>query len=339
MRYLDLRSDTVTQPTQEMRTAMFDAVVGDDVYEEDATVKQLEQLAARKVNKEAALFVPSGTMGNQLAVMTHTKRGDEVLAGDLSHIIEHEVGAAAVISGVTVRTVPTTGGILSLDTIQRFFRQKDVHHPDTGLICLENATALGTLMPLEKMAEIYTYATDKAIPVHTDGARLFNAAAALGVNPSDIASHTDSVMFCLSKGLCAPVGSILAGTAAFIEKAKRNRKLLGGGMRQAGFLAAAGILAMEKMAVRLEEDHKNARLLAEGLSKIQGVKLDLSTVQINMVFADISGTGKTEEELVEGLLQKGIKANKSTPMRFVTNNDVSREDVEYALAVIKEILK
>ncbi|MCX7708284.1 MAG: low-specificity L-threonine aldolase [Clostridia bacterium] len=339
MKIIDLRSDTVTLPTQEMRQAMCNAVVGDDVYNEDITVQQLEALAAKITDKEAALFVPSGTMGNQLAIMTHTKRGDEIIAGDSSHIIEHEVGAAAVLAGVTVRTAKTQNGILSSSEVLKLIRSENIHHPDTGLICIENATAMGTVMSLDEMKEIYETAKKANIPVHLDGARLFNAAVVLGVEAAQITAYTDSVMFCLSKGLCAPIGSILAGSREFIEKARRNRKLLGGGMRQVGILAAAGMFALEKMVERLDEDHKNAKLLAEALSSIPGVDVDTSTVQINMVFADISRTGKTETEFVEAMLEKGIKINESKPLRFVTNHDVSRQDIEFTIETIKGIFE
>lgn len=338
MRFIDFRSDTITQPTEEMRLAMYNAVVGDDVYDEDETVKKLEAMAAEMVNKEAALFVPSGTMGNQLAVMTHTKRGDEVIAGDSSHVVIYEVGAAAVLSGVTMRTAKSVNGAVSPGDVRRLVRGINIHHPDTGLICVENATSSGTLMPLEDMADIYSFARQKGIPVHLDGARLFNAALSLGVEASGIARYADSVMFCLSKGLCAPVGSILAGNSDFIGKARRNRKLLGGGMRQAGILAAAGIIALEKMVGRLSQDHANARLLGEGLAGLPGITVDVSNIHINMVFADISQTGKDSGWLVGELLKKGIKVNDSAPLRFVTSHEVDRADIELTLRTIKELI-
>ena len=341
MKYIDLRSDTITQPTAEMRLAMFQAKVGDDVYGEDETVNKLESLAARIVNKEAALFVPSGTMGNQLAIMTHTKRGDEVIAPDCSHTIQAEVGGAAALSGVTIRTVRTVNGIIDSADFKNLIRGDNIHFPRSGLICLENATSEGTVMTLEEMQEFHAIASVKEIPVHLDGARLFNAAAALNVEARNITHYCESVMFCLSKGLCAPVGSILAGSEDFIYRARKNRKMLGGGLRQAGFLAAAGIVALEKMADRLEEDHVHAKLLAQGLSQIKGVAVDLSRVQINMVFANIAETGKSQTEIIQALLARGIKANDGREgdyIRFVTNYWVTKEDIDYVVNMMQEVL-
>jgi len=341
MWYIDLRSDTVTQPTPEMRTAMFTAEVGDDVYGEDETIKALEQLAARMVNKEAALFVTSGTMGNPLAIMTHTKQGDEVIAAETSHTVQAVVGGAAVLAGVTIRTAAAVNGFPTLAAVKDLIRPRNVHFPDTGLICVEHATSLGTVVPLQEMRLLHRFALERGIPVHLDGARLFNAAVSLGVTAAEIAAAADSVMFCLSKGLAAPVGSLLAGTAAFIEKARRNRKMLGGGLRQAGFLAAAGIVALTRMVDRLAQDHVHARLLAEGLSTLKGIKIDLDRVQKNMVFADIAATGKTQKEILDKLLARGIKANDGREgdwIRFVTNKDVAREDIEHVLLALRQAL-
>ncbi|MDD2483917.1 MAG: low specificity L-threonine aldolase, partial [Eubacteriales bacterium] len=271
MRYIDLRSDTVTMPTDEMRKAMAEAPVGDDVYGDDPTVNRLEAIAAEKVGKEAALFVPSGTFGNQLCVLTHTRRGDEIILGKNCHIVLHEVGAAAVIAGVQLRTLDTINGMLVPADVEMAIRGKDIHYPDTGLICVENAHGLGTAIPLDNLLMIKELAEEHGIPVHMDGARIFNAATALGVDAKEIAACCDSVMFCLSKGLAAPVGSMVAGTKEFIDRARKNRKLMGGGMRQAGILAAAGIIALEKMTERLVVDHENAAYLAEQLSKIHGI--------------------------------------------------------------------
>lgn len=340
-KFIDLRSDTITLQTDEMKEAMFHAEVGDDVYGEDVTVKRLEKMAAELLGKEAALFVTSGTMGNQLAIMTHTKRGDEVIACSGSHIVLAEVGAAAVLSGVTVRTVDDENAIMQPKDVRELIRGKNQHFPDTGLICMENATSTGTVYPLPVMAEIYDLAKAHGIPVHLDGARIFNAAAALGVEAKEIAKYTDSVQMCLSKGLCAPVGSILAGSSEFIEKAHRNRKMLGGGLRQAGYLAAAGIVALEKMVGRLNEDHDNLQTLAKGLSEIKGIKVNLRQAEINMVFADIEGTGLEQQYIIDKLLEKGIKANDGREgnfIRFVTNYWVSAEDIEYVLACMREIV-
>lgn len=341
MKIIDLRSDTVTAPIPEMREAMFRAEVGDDVYGDDPTMRRLEECAASVVGKEAALFVPSGTFGNQLALMTHCKRGDEVILGDDCHIVEHEVGASSVIAGVQLRTVASDRGALSPDTIKSRIRDNDIHFPETGLICLENAHSNGRVISPENMAAIGSLAGERGIPVHLDGARLFNAAEHLKVDASEIARHADSVMFCLSKGLCAPVGSMLAGSAKFIEKARKGRKLMGGGMRQAGILAAAGLVALEKMTRRLGEDHQNAALLGKKLSEIPGVKVDLEGIHINMVFFDMNGAGCDAGRLMRSLAEKGIRANApdNGVMRLVTHYWIDREDVDYVVESFKEILE
>lgn len=340
MRYIDLRSDTVTQPTDEMREAMAKAVVGDDVYGDDPTIKLLEEKAAEAVGKEAALFVPSGTMGNQLAVMTHTKRGDEIIAGEHCHIVQHEVGAAAVLSGVQLRTIRGQNDMMDPAAVERAIREDDIHCPETSLVCMENALANGMVLPLPRMKQIYDVAKKNGLSVHLDGARLFNAATYLNVDAKKITQYTDSVMFCLSKGLCAPVGSMLAGNREFVAKARKNRKLLGGGMRQAGILAAAGLIALEKMTKRLHIDHENARYLAARLLEIPGIKLDPDNVHINMVFFDISDLSISSDALVSGLFAKGIKINgvEDGLMRFVTNNDVSKEDIDYTIQCMKELI-
>lgn len=341
MRYIDLRSDTVTQPTDEMREAMAKAVVGDDVYGDDPTICILEKKAAEYTGKEAAIFVPSGTMGNQVAVMTHTRRGNEIIAEENCHIVQHEVGAAAVLSGVQLRTVKGNNGIINPKDVLKAIRGSDIHYPETGLICMENALSNGRVVPLAIMKEIYDIAKNHNLPVHLDGARLFNAAAALGVDAGQITQYTDSVMFCLSKGMCAPVGSILAGSRKFIDRARKNRKLLGGGMRQAGILAAAGLIALLKMSKRLYIDHENARYMAERLMEIPGIKLAYEDVQINMVFFDMKETGVDPDRMVKQLFEKGIKINGSEDglMRYVTNNDVSREDIDYTIQCMKEIME
>lgn len=340
MNWIDMRSDTVTRPTPEMREAMYNAEVGDDVYGDDPTVNRLEELAAVAAGKEAALFVPSGTFGNQLALFTHCRRGDEVILGDDCHIVEHEVGAASVIAGVQLRTLKTAGGALDPAEVESKIRVENIHHPVTGLICVENAHSCGKVIPLENMRRIYEIAVRHQIPVHMDGARLFNAAVRLGVDAPALTRYCDSVMFCLSKGLCAPVGSILAGSRPFIDKARKGRKLMGGGMRQAGILAAAGLVALDKMIRRVEEDHENARLLGEALAKIPGITLNQEDVHINMVFFDMSRTGCSEEKLMQGLERKGIKANSpyGGVMRLVTHYWITAEDVRYVAESIKEIV-
>lgn len=339
MRYIDIRSDTVTQPTQKMRDAMYTAVVGDDVNRDDPTMLELEELAAKLVGKEAAMFVPSGTMGNQVSIMTHTRRGDEVICGELSHIVIHEVGAPAVLSGVMVRTIKTAD-YLRPEQLLPAIRPDDIHMPHTGLVEMENPTAMGRVVPLDIMRQNYELAHQYGLPVHLDGARLFNAATALGCDVKEITQYCDSVMFCLSKGLCAPVGSIVADSKEFIDRARKNRKMLGGGLRQAGFLAAAGIVALTEMTGRLQEDHDNARYMAEELAKIPGIHVDLSTVEISMVFFTVDKDADWIAALPARMLEKGIKASgmEDGQFRFVTNHDVTREDVDHVIACMKEFM-
>lgn len=337
--WIDVRSDTVTLPTREMRQAMFDAEVGDDVYGDDPTVNELERLAAEILGKEAALFVPSGTMGNQLAVMTHTRRGDEAIAGEKSHVFVHEVGAAAALSGVSLRTMQFDKGIYDVGQIKAAIRSDDIHEPPTTLILLENALSNGRVVPMETMAEIHAMAGSRGIRVHVDGARFFNASAALGIPASVLARHCDSIMCCLSKGLCAPVGSVLAGTREFIARARKNRKMLGGGMRQAGFLAAAGIIAIRDMVSRLAVDHDNARYMARRLSEIPGLSVDMDAVQINMVFFRLDRPAVLLAALPEMMRMKGIKINgfENGTGRFVTHHGVNRGDVDAVAEALAEL--
>ena len=340
MRYIDLRSDTVTQPTQAMREAMANAPVGDDVYGDDPTVLQLEQLAAQLLNKEAALFVPSGTMGNQLCIMAQTRRGDEVIVSDDAHIFVHEVGAAAVLSAVTLRQLHFENGIFNAKQIERGIREEDIHEPPTTLICMENALSNGRVVPLSAMAEVYAVAKKHNIRVHLDGARLFNAAVALGVDVKELTRYTDTVSCCLSKGLCAPVGSVIAGEKAFIERAKKYRKMLGGGMRQVGILAAAGILAITDMTKRLHIDHENAKYMAKELEKLSGVTVDVDAVDINMVFFHVDRERGVLEAVQAKLLEDGIKINGEWEgnFRFVTSNDITRTDIDTAIAALSRAI-
>ena len=340
-KWIDLRSDTVTQPTQQMREAMYQAQVGDDVYGDDPTVNQLEKKAAEMMGKEAALFVASGTMGNAVAVMSHTKRGDEIILSDTAHIVAHEVGGAAVLAQAFIRTLHFENGIFDAEQMAAAVRDSsNIHFPPTGLICVEEPLATGKVVPLNVLQEVYRMAQQKGIPVHMDGARIFNAATALGVDVKEIAACADSVMFCLSKGLCAPVGSIVAGSKEFIDRARKNRKMLGGGLRQAGFLAAAGIVALTEMTGRLQEDHDNARYMAEELAKIPGIHVDLSTVEISMVFFTVDKDADWIAALPARMLEKGIKASgiEDGQFRFVTNHDVTREDVDHVIACMKEFM-
>lgn len=340
MQWIDMRSDTVTQPTPAMRTAMAQAAVGDDVYGDDPTVSELERQAAQKVGMEDALFVPSGTMGNQLALFTHCQRGNEVIAADDCHIIWHEAGAAAVIAGVQMRTVDSVNGLMPPEAVVSRIRiGDDIHFPKTGLICLENAHCGGRVLPLRYMQEIRAISREHAIPVHLDGARVFNAAVSLGVAVREITTQVDSVMFCLSKGLAAPVGSILAGSSAFIAKARRKRKLLGGGMRQVGVLAAPGLLALNEMSQRLHEDHANARYMAQQLAKLSGIELDLQAVDINLVWFTVPPT-LSASRLMQALEQAGIKANppEAARMRLVTHWQIGREEIDRVVAVLRTVL-
>ena len=349
MRLIDLRSDTVTKPTNEMRQAMAQAEVGDDVYGDDPTVQQLELLAAQVLHKEAALFVPSGTFGNQTAILCHTRPGDEIIIGDDSHIIQHEAGAAGLLSGVQMRTIEAglqNQGMMPLDSIESKIRKDtNIHFPHTALICLENAHSWGTVLPLDYMKSVWELAQYNKIPIHLDGARVFNAAEHLQVGPHEVAAWADSIMFCLSKGLSAPIGSMLVGSAEFIAKARRIRKIMGGGMRQAGIIAAAGIIAIDEMRHRLYQDHKNAKLFAKWLKKIEGVSVDLDFVQTNIVFCHLALEAPlTPQMFAKRLKDAGVLVNAPEKdgdaylMRFVTHKDVREADLQRAAEFVKDIL-
>jgi len=340
MRFMDWGSDTVTHPTKSMREAMFRAEVGDDVYQDDPTVNELEALAAKMLGKEAALYVPSGTMSNQIALMCFTNRGDEVIVSADCHIFAHEVGAAAVLSGANLRQLSFEKGIYNAKMIEKAIRPDDIHEPKTALICMENALANGRLVSVEIMEEVYALAKKNGIPVHLDGARVFNAATALNVDVKEITKNCDTISCCLSKGLCAPVGSVLAGEAKVIAKARRYRKMLGGGMRQIGLLAAAGIISLNDMTKRLKDDHENAKYMAKKLSELDGVEVDLESVCINMVFFKVNRPAELIDSLTEKMLDKGIKINgcELGEFRFVTSNDVSRDNIDYVISTFAEII-
>ncbi len=338
---IDLRSDTVTKPTAEMRAAMAAAEVGDDVYGEDPTVNQLERRAAELFGREAALFVPSGTMGNQIAIRLHTQPGQEVIAESRAHILDWEMATTAVFSGCLVRPVFAERGILTWSHIEPQIRGKGPFRAVTGLIEIENTANLagGTVTTLPVLEEIWAGAKKSKLPTHLDGARIFNAATALGTDVKKLTSGFDTVMFCLSKGLGAPVGSMLVGSQDLMDRARLFRKALGGGMRQAGILAAAGLIALEKMPKRLHEDHANAELLAETLSNIDSVEIDLDSVETNIVIFRLAGSMKASE-LVERLKTRGILASafSADAIRMVTHMDVSRADcVSVAEALTLEI--
>ncbi|MFZ5645153.1 MAG: low-specificity L-threonine aldolase [Bacillota bacterium] len=340
MRIVDLRSDTITLPSIEMREAMAKAEVGDDVYGEDPTVSRLQEESAALLGMEAALFVPSGTMGNQIAILAHTARGDEVIADEQSHIYYYEVGAPAMWAGVSIKPVRGLFGEGGINALAEALRPPDIHFPPTRLVCLENTfnRGGGTVLSPEKMKDIYSAAKERNLKVHLDGARIFNAAAALNLDVKDFTTLCDSVMFCLSKGLGAPVGSILTGSREFIDRARKYRKALGGGMRQAGVLAAAGILALKNI-VRIDEDHRNARYLAEGMADLPGIEVDLDLVQTNIVVLKAEGR-LSAMEIVALLKSRGIKCATFGPrlIRMVTHLNISHDDIVYTLNSARELL-
>ncbi|MEJ7654836.1 MAG: GntG family PLP-dependent aldolase [Chloroflexia bacterium] len=343
MKVIDLRSDTVTHPTPEMREAMARADVGDDQSGEDPTVNRLEQAAARAVGKEAAMYVPSGVMGNLCAMLTHCGRGDEVVMGDESHIFWYESGGGSVLGGLPYRTVPNgPNGELDPDDVNYAIRIDRNGFPPTGLVCLENThnRCGGTVVALEQMRAVVEVAHARDVPVHLDGARIFNAAAALGVPASEIGSTVDSVQFCLSKGLSAPVGSVLAGSAEFIKEARRNRKLLGGAMRQAGVIAAAGLVALEQMADRLPEDHAAARRFAEALSQVEGVRLDLATVQTNIVIFELTHPTLTPDDFLRALADEGLRVSGmgGRQVRVVAHHGIEPEEYDRAVEIVRSVL-
>ncbi len=337
---IDLRSDTVTKPTPEMRRAMMEAEVGDDVYGEDPTVNRLERRAAEIAGKEAALFVPSGTMGNTIAVKLHTEPGQEVICDASAHVLDYELAMVAWFSGCVVRAIPTEDGILSWDAVRARIRPLGPNWAPTGLIEIENThnMAGGTVYPLATIREICDGAHERGLKVHMDGARVFNAAAAMGAPVSEIVAPVDTVMFCLSKALGAPVGSMLAGPAEPIAKGRLLRKRLGGGMRQAGVLAAAGLIALEETPKHLPEDHRNARFLAEGLARIPGIQADPQKVATNIVIFDVSGTGHTSAEVSACLKRRGVLINgvNERLMRAVTHYDVDRAGCAEALEALAD---
>lgn len=340
MKFIDLRSDTVTEPTEAMRKAMYEATVGDDVYGDDETTVELEKYAAELVGKEAALFVPSGTFGNQLSLLTHCRQGNEVILGNDCHIVCHEVGAASIIAGVQLRTLNSNKGELSPNEIEATIRkEEDIHYPDTALICLENSHSNGRVISLENMAEIRKVANKHNLPIHLDGARLFNAAAYLDVDVKEITKNVDTVMFCLSKGLCSPVGSILAGSKEFIDRARKYRKLMGGGLRQCGVITAAGLVALKDMRENLKVDHEKAVYLSKELAKLPGFKVMEDNLHINMVFFELP-TSVNSQHLVQYLLERGIKVCdiEDGLMRFVTHYWISYENIDFIIKTLKDYL-
>lgn len=344
MKYIDLRSDTVTQPTPEMREAMAEAEVGDDVYRDDPTVNRLEELAAAMLGKEASIFVPSGTMGNLLALLVHCQRGEEAIVGSLSHIYLNEAGGMAALGGIQPCPVPNQkDGTLLLDDLRASIRTEDVHHPITRLICLENTQNIcgGVPLTVAYTRQVGEVARQNGLSLHIDGARIFNSAVAQNVSVKELVEPADSVMFCLSKGLASPIGSMLVGSRRFIDRARHIRKMLGGGMRQVGIVAAAGIISLEKMVNRLAEDHLRARRLGDGLRTINGITVDDGSPYSNMVYLNLSDEVKIDSRQVcEKARQLGILLDAENARRFrlVTHYWIDDQAVERTISAFREIL-
>ena len=339
---IDLRSDTLTRPSKAMRQAMAEAEVGDDVFGEDPTVNRLQDRVAELLGKERALFVASGTMGNQLCIKTHTHAGDEVIAEAGAHVFFYETAGAAFLSSVQIFQVKGTRGVLSADDVQQAIRPDIYYMPKTRLLCLENThnRAGGAVYPLEAFASIAQFAHGAGLKVHLDGARLWNACAATGVDAAGYCRHVDSVSVCLSKGLGAPVGSVIAGSKDFIDEARHYRKIFGGGMRQAGILAAAGLYALDHNVARLADDHERARAFAGTVGAVPGVTIDMATVQSNIVIMDTTGTGIGAGEWAKRFADAGVRLSQASDhtLRAVTHLDVSAQDVEDAAENIVRVL-
>jgi threonine aldolase len=342
MAVVDLRSDTVTRPTEEMRKAMFEAEVGDDVLGDDPTVQKLEALAAEKMRKEAALYVPSGTMGNSVAIKTWTNPGDEVILDELAHIVNYESGHTGFVSGVQIRTLPNISGHIQPSHVRAAIRPKSLHLPNTNLICLENTNnhAGGRVMPFEVMKEIRAIADEHGLRVHLDGARIFNASVATGIPVKEMAALADSVMFCLSKGLCAPVGSMLVGPQDFIERARKVRKILGGGMRQAGVLAAPGIVALTRMTERLADDHDRAKKLSQAIADLPGIVLNADEVETNIIIFGLDHPKHGIFDLLDKLREYDVWAlpRGNDAIRLVTHHDVDDQGIDHAIASFGKVL-
>lgn len=345
MKVLDFRSDTVTLPSAAMRQAIFEAELGDDVFGEDPTLNRLEKLAAERIGKESAVFVPSGTMANLVSVLSHCRRGEEVILGDKSHIFLNECGSMSAVGSVHPHTVANQwDGTIRLADIEAAIRGDKLHHPQTRLICLENThnRCNGSAIPAEYIESVSSLAKERGLSVHLDGARIFNASVALGVDVKELARCADSVMFCFSKGLSAPVGSIVCGTGEFISRARRARKVLGGGMRQGGILAAAAIVALQEMPGRLAEDHANARCLAEGIEQIKGLSIEAGAVQTNILYFELVSDKLSVDEFIKRLEKRGIKllcVGRPACFRMVTHYGIEGEDIETALAAMEEVMK
>jgi threonine aldolase len=344
MEIIDLRSDTVTLPTAAMREAMYQAQLGDDVFGEDPTVNRLEEMAAERMGKEAALLVPSGTMANLVCALTHCARGEEAILGDRSHMFINEAGGMSALGGIHPHIIPNQpDGTIRLQDIEDAIRGDNLHYPRTRLICLENThnRCHGSPLTAGYTSSVVALARRRGISTHLDGARIFNAAVSLGVDVKELTRGIDSVIFCLSKGLAAPVGSMVCGSRAFIAEARRNRKILGGGMRQAGVIAAAGIVALEQMVSRLAEDHTNACRLAEGIAHIPGLSIDLARVQTNIVYFGLDSDRLTADEFLSRLDKKGVKLLRTggSSFRMVTHYGIRSEDIDAALTALVLVMK
>jgi threonine aldolase len=344
LKIIDMRSDTVTLPTPTMREAMYQAKMGDDVFGEDPTVNRLEEMAAERMGKEAALFVASGTMANLVCLLTHCGRGDEFIVGHLAHIFVHEAGASAGLGGLHPHIIPNQpDGTLDSRDVEAAVRGDNIHFPRTRLICLENThnRCGGAALSVEYTNSLCELARSRHIAVHLDGARIFNAAIALGADVKELARNVDSVSFCLSKGLSCPIGSLVCGNADFIAEARRYRKMLGGGMRQAGTIAAAGVVALEQMIDRLAEDHVNARRLAEKLAEIPGLSVALERVETNIVYFDLLDGSLQPDQFLARLREGGVKMQSTGPRRFraVAHYGIEAEDVEKALTMVRQVME
>ncbi len=339
MRVVDLRSDTVTHPSEEMRRAMYEAELGDDVFGDDPTLNRLEAMAAERFGKEAAVFVASGTMGNLVSVLAHTTRGDEIILGNQSHIFRSEAGGSSVLGGISFHTVPNDArGMLDPDDVRAAIRPNDPHMPRTSLVCLENTqnSCGGAALTQDDISSIANVAHENGLGLHIDGARIFNAAVALEAPVAELTREADSITFCLSKGLSCPVGSVIVGSADYIQEARRWRKMVGGGMRQVGVLAAAGIVALDSMVDRLAEDHANARKLAEGLAEVEGISIDPDALPTNLVFFEVEREDR--DDLHAKLVERGIKGGGGgRRWRYVTHYGITESDIDYTLETVRDV--